>query len=333
MPRKVADLWAAERAAREQGITLIAGIDEAGRGPLAGPVVAACVVLPFGVAIPGIADSKSLSARQREELFRAITETALGVGVGSADVHEIDRINILRATHLAMRRAVDRCPVRPELVLIDGRPVNPFPLPHRAIVKGDASSASIAAASIVAKVTRDRMMDELDAHYPGYGFCRHKGYATSEHLEALARLGPCPAHRASFAPVTQAGETHLELEWPANLLTGEAGEEIAAAYLCRLGWHVLEKRYQCPQGEIDVVARHGPTLVFVEVKTLRSRDGHPAQAVDRRKRDRLTAAAEHYLACHRITDCACRFDVAEVEMLGNGAGRVRLITDAFMAGE
>ncbi len=333
MLRKVPDLWAEERAARRQGISLIAGVDEAGRGPLAGPVVAACVILPFDAVLPLLADSKSLSPRQRDCAYQSIVEAALAIGVGIADVDEIDRFNILRATHLAMRRSVEQCPQKPQLALVDGLPVNPFPVAHRAIVKGDASCASIAAASIIAKVTRDRMMDDLDRMYPGYGFGVHRGYATAQHLEALAKLGPCPAHRRSFAPVAQAGGPCLNLRPPEGHVTGLNGEDIAAAHLRRLGWKILERRYRCHRGEIDIVAENGPTLVFVEVKTLRSRENHPAGAVDHRKRARLAEAAEHYLATQGVIDCPCRFDVVEVYMLPDGTARVELINNAFTAGE
>ena len=182
----------------------VAGIDEAGRGPLAGPVVAAAVVLPDADAIPGLDDSKKLTAAKREALYQAITSCPeLGWAVGIADCAEIDRLNILRATHLAMARAAAGLKTRPAMFLIDGLPVPGFPHPSRAIVKGDSISLSIAAASIIAKVTRDREMARIDAEFPEYGFARHQGYGTREHLAALQRHGPCPHHRRSFRPVSQ----------------------------------------------------------------------------------------------------------------------------------
>jgi ribonuclease HII len=182
----------------------VAGIDEAGRGPLAGPVVAAAVVLPDAAAVPGLDDSKKLSASKREALYLAITSCPGGDwAVGMADCAEIDRLNILRATHLAMARAAAGLKSRPAIFLIDGLPVPGFPHPSRAIIKGDSISLSIAAASIIAKVTRDREMAKLDAEYPAYGFAKHQGYGTREHLAALQRHGPCPHHRRSFRPVSQ----------------------------------------------------------------------------------------------------------------------------------
>lgn len=197
------DMFAHERQARRAHPGLIlAGVDEAGRGPLAGPVVAAAVILPeYGFAL-AVADSKTLTRAEREQLAAAL-RAAPGVMLAIAvrDAGRIDEVNILRATHEAMREAASALPVPPDLVLIDGLPVRDFPFPAQAIVKGDASSASIAAASIIAKTHRDRLMVAYDREYPGYGFARHKGYGTAEHLRALRELGPCRLHRQSFAPV------------------------------------------------------------------------------------------------------------------------------------
>jgi ribonuclease HII len=183
---------------------LVAGVDEAGRGPLAGPVVAAAVILKPDAPIDGLADSKVLSAVRREVLAAAIRGRALAWCVALADVAEIDGLNILGATMLAMRRAVEGLAPSPDEALIDGNRCPPLACRARAIVKGDRDVASISAASILAKTARDAMLIELDARYPAYGFARHKGYPTPDHLAALARFGPCPAHRRSFAPVAQA---------------------------------------------------------------------------------------------------------------------------------
>jgi ribonuclease HII len=193
-----------ERALKKQGILLIAGIDEAGRGPLAGPVVAAAVVFLEHRRFTGLNDSKKLAPEFRAELFAKITEAPhIHWAVSVQNVVTIDAINILRATHRAMREAIAALPSPPEHVLIDGRPVPNFPSPQTAVIGGDHLSLSIAAASIIAKVTRDRIMDKLDALYPQYGFRRHRGYATPEHLAALRKYGPCPLHRFSFSPVAQ----------------------------------------------------------------------------------------------------------------------------------
>jgi ribonuclease HII len=187
-----------EAQAWRAGLTRVAGIDEAGRGPLAGPVVAAAVVIAPGRRLRGVADSKLLPPDRREELFALIHERAVGVGVGIVDHLTIDRINILEATRLAMQRALAVLAVAPELVITDFVALRGCPCPQRNLIDGDARCASVAAASIVAKVTRDRLMRELDSEYPAYGFARHKGYATAEHIAAIDRHGLCPQHRRSF---------------------------------------------------------------------------------------------------------------------------------------
>ena len=183
---------------------LVAGVDEAGRGPLAGPVVAAAVMLDETQPIAGLADSKKLTAARREQLFDQIRARALCCAVGVASVDEIDRLNILQATLLAMRRAVEGLRLRPGLVLVDGNRLPVLGIRAEAIVRGDATVPAISAASIVAKVTRDRALADLHRQFPAYGFDQHKGYGTAQHLEALRRWGPCPAHRRSFAPVADA---------------------------------------------------------------------------------------------------------------------------------
>lgn len=193
-----------ENALRKTGLQRIAGIDEAGRGPLAGPVVAAAVILPAGFRHAIVDDSKKLTPEQRDETYAAlVSRSDITWAVAIVEHDEIDRINIHRASHEAMRRAVHALSALPEHALIDGRPVRPFPIPHTALVKGDGLSKSIAAASIIAKVTRDRIMIRADAEFPSYGFARHKGYATELHIERLKTHGPCPIHRKTFLPVAQ----------------------------------------------------------------------------------------------------------------------------------
>lgn len=184
---------------------LIAGVDEAGRGPLAGPVVAAAVILDDLKPIKGLADSKQLTARRREKLYDEIRAKALCCSIAQASVEEIDRLNILQATMLAMQRAVQGLRLKPAKVLVDGNRLPSLDVLAEAIVSGDALVPAISAASILAKVTRDRLLDELDQRHPMYGFAKHKGYGTAQHLQALAEHGPLPEHRRSFAPVARAG--------------------------------------------------------------------------------------------------------------------------------
>ena len=200
--------WALENAARRRGAQRIAGLDEVGRGPMFGPVVAAAVILPRGCRLQGLTDSKQLTEKQRNEFALGVRAEALAWAIAAVDAETIDRINIRRASLLAMRMAVEQLAVAPDFLLpdyllIDGLDTIDWPCEQQAVVGGDARSISIAAASVLAKVHRDRLLVELDAVYPGYGLARHKGYCVAEHLEALRRLGPTPLHRKTYAPVAQ----------------------------------------------------------------------------------------------------------------------------------
>ena len=192
------DLWEIENAHFANGVEVICGVDEAGRGPLAGPVCAAAVILPKGLVIPGLNDSKKLTDRRRRELMPMIKEQALAYGIAFASHEEIDEINILQATFLAMERALAQLQIQPELALIDGNRQKDFGINVETVIKGDSRSANIAAASVLAKVTRDDYMEAMALECPGYGFEIHKGYGTKAHYEALRNLGPSPIHRMTF---------------------------------------------------------------------------------------------------------------------------------------
>lgn len=192
------NMWEIEDSNYSEDVKIICGVDEAGRGPLAGPVCAAAVILPRHLELPGLTDSKKLTDKKRRELFPQIKEQAVAYGIGFASEKEIDEINILQATFLAMQRALDQLNVKPDLALIDGNREKDFGLPVKTVVKGDSLSANIAAASILAKVTRDDLMLEMAKEYPEYGFEVHKGYGTKSHYAALTEHGPCPTHRMTF---------------------------------------------------------------------------------------------------------------------------------------
>lgn len=192
------EMWNIENSFFEQGIRLICGVDEAGRGPLAGPVCAAAVILPANLEIPGLNDSKKLTDKRRRELFPVIKEQAIAYGIAMVDHAVIDEINILQATYLAMKQAISQLSVKPELALVDGNRSADFGVKVETVVKGDSLSASIAAASVLAKVTRDDYMLQMAEEYPGYGFEIHKGYGTKAHYEALRNLGASPIHRLTF---------------------------------------------------------------------------------------------------------------------------------------
>ncbi len=204
MPKAPVCGWTLEEAARSRGALRIAGVDEAGRGPLFGPVVAAAVILPKGCILEGLNDSKKLTPNKRIELDLGVRANAIAWAIAEVDAETIDRINIRQASLLAMRRAVEQLALSPDFLLIDGRDTIDWPCPQQAIIRGDGISFSIAAASVLAKVHRDRLLVELDREFPGYGLARHKGYGCPEHLAALDRLGPTPLHRRSYAPVAQA---------------------------------------------------------------------------------------------------------------------------------
>ena len=200
------DIHAFERALYQRGYQRIAGVDEAGRGPLAGPVVASAVILPLDCAIVGIMDSKQLTAKQRDVLFDEIREAAVSIGISYMDSKTIDQVNILQATMQAMRESIEQIDPSPDYVIVDGTHIPAVSIPTKAIPKGDSLSQSVAAASIIAKVTRDRLMIELDKVYPQYGFRQHKGYGTDQHRQALIQFGPCPIHRRTFRPVSELSE-------------------------------------------------------------------------------------------------------------------------------
>ena len=311
-----------------QGKTTVAGIDEAGRGPLAGPVIAAAVVFEKGEIIEGINDSKRLSPKKRELLYDKIMKKAKAVSIGQVESQEIDRINILNATHKAMRQAVGRLKLKVEHLLVDGRPIPDKIYPQTAIVGGDRSCYSVAAASIVAKVYRDRLMVEYDSVFPGYGFARHKGYGTKKHREAIIKLKPCPIHRMTFSCVK---EHLLDVKHTKNMRDlGRYGENIAAFYLYKKGYRILERNFRLgAYGELDIITRKDEQLCFVEVKTQRHLVfGPPESWVNERKMEQIGMIAEGYLSRHKELDLDCRFDVIAITIKINSL-KIKHIKDAF----
>ena len=304
-----------------QGYSLVAGVDEVGRGPLAGPVMAAAVILPQELEapwLPLVRDSKALSSAQREWLLPRIQEEALAVGVGLVEPAEIDTLGIVAATRKAMGFALSHLPPQPHYLLVDALPLHWRGVPCKALIKGDARCTAIAAASIVAKVTRDHFMQSQDILHPGYGFARHKGYATPEHLIALQRLGPSAIHRRSFAPV-RALATRVPYPFPSPLRhrLGTSGERVAEAYLISLGYGLRARNYRCPYGEVDLVAQEGEYVVFVEVRTRRSSSyGTPEESITSAKAKRLVSTAQSYLQEHGLEVSPWRIDLVIVEARG-----------------
>ena len=209
---KEVNLYQYEESLEDNGVQYIAGVDEVGRGPLAGPVVVAAVIMPINLRIKGINDSKKLSEKKRNELYKLILKEALAINVVFISEEDVDTLNIYEATKKGMLEAVAGLKIKPEHVLIDAMPLNELTIPHTSIIHGDGVSASIGAASIVAKVTRDEYMEKMDFKYPNYGFKHHKGYCTKEHVEALEKFGPCEIHRRSFSPVSKYYTKQLKLD-------------------------------------------------------------------------------------------------------------------------
>ena len=309
--------FAEESVLHGQGHHLIAGIDEAGRGPLAGPVVAGAVVFPDDFSAPwlsNIRDSKQLTPRQRDRLFSCIQEAGVAWASGVVAPREVDSLGIVPATRKAMLLAVQGLPARPGFLLIDALPLPQSGTPFKAIVKGDQSCLSIAAASIVAKVTRDRIMAEEDVRYPGYAFAINKGYPTRAHVEHLQRLGPCPIHRRTFAPVRALLDGNIETTTHSRKL-GELGERAARAYSERLGFTILDTNYRCPYGEVDIVALEGDSLVFLEVRTRSSNAlGRPEESMTVSKGRKLIATAETYLQSMTDLPNQWRIDLVAVDV-------------------
>ena len=314
-----------ERGLWEAGYDLVAGIDEVGRGPLAGPVVAAAVILPKECKIEGVNDSKKLSAKKREELYDIILEKAVSYGIGVVSNERIDEINILQATYEAMREALSQLQPKAEYILADAVTIPMVSTPQRGIIKGDAKSMSIGAASIVAKVYRDRMMEAYEEVYPGYGFASNKGYGAAEHIEGIKKQGITPIHRKTFVKnfLPQDGDTTTD--------KGHRGEALAAKQMEKMGYEILERNFHALKAEIDIIAKKDNVIVFTEVKYRKNEEmGTPAEAVNHWKQQHIIRAAKVYIAqkCLMEMGYDFRFDVAEV-LASEGKTYFRYTEDAF----
>lgn len=340
-----------EAVSRAGGHGFICGIDEAGRGPLAGPVAAAAVILPRDLLLPYLNDSKKVTEKRRQVLFDQIKEKALAWAVVMVPPERIDEINILQATYEAMRKAVGQLSVRPDVLVNDAVTIPGVDILQVPVIKGDAKCISIAAASILAKVTRDTYMKEMDEKYPVYGFAAHKGYGTKTHCNAIVEYGPCPIHRRSFLEKILAGRPEsavfrgkeaktphsdgaaaMEAEdpalaqFPSGRETGRHGEEEAVRFLENKGVKILARNFRDRDGEIDIIAEEDGVLVFIEVKYRRTgRYGEPEEAVTVEKQRRICRTALYYLhQTGRGTQIPVRFDVISVTDKS-----IRHIRDAF----
>ena len=281
-------------------MALIAGVDEAGRGPLAGPVVAAAVILPNYYDLKGLDDSKKLTPKKRSQLFVEIQHQATAIGVGVVAAAEIDKTNILQATQQAMKMALGRLKPRPDQAVIDGHALPTQIIPNKGVIKGDQTIDVIKAASIIAKVTRDNMMEQYDIIFPAYGFRKHKGYGTREHMDKLRLNKACVIHRKSFKPVASAMPTLSWLRKEDGI--GQWGEQTAAVYLVERGYEIVAMNVHCdPYGEIDIIAEKDGIIIFVEVKTYSKKQlGTPAQNIDQNKLKKLEAAIHKYVVDMKV---------------------------------
>ena len=303
------DIWHFERELSEEGFEIICGVDEAGRGPLAGDVYAAAVILPFDAQICGLDDSKKITEKNRDRLFDEIIDIALDYGIGIANHKEIDDINILQATFLAMNRAIDALAKKPDIALIDGNRDPGTKCRSMCVVGGDGKSASIAAASILAKVSRDRYMAQMAEKYPQYEFGKHKGYGTKLHYAKLHEFGPSEIHRLSFLK-----KLHKTAEPTHAQKRGKLGETLASEHLADKGYKIIAKNFHSPFGEIDIIAEDGNSIVFVEVKLRKNADFAVAREfVSKGKQDKITATANIWLSTNH-TKLQPRFDVVEIYM-------------------
>lgn len=303
---------------RQEGVPLelLCGVDEAGRGPLAGDVYAAAVILPENCSIDGLNDSKKLSGKKRELLFDEISKKAISYSVGIATIAEIEKYNILGATLLAMRRAVEGLSVVPSLCLVDGNQNPRLSVHSRCIVKGDSTSACIAAASIIAKVSRDRYMKQLAEKYPQYQFHRHNGYGTKLHYQMLDEHGISDVHRLSFL------KKYLSGEKSRAKISGDFGEKAASEYLIDKGYSILSQNYNTAVGELDIIVQRENIIAFVEVKTRKLGGMTTARsAVGKSKQDKLLKTAALYIAENKNnfnSKIKMRFDIIEIYIGGNG---------------
>lgn len=298
-----------------QGYRFVVGLDEVGRGCLAGPAAAGAVIFPRNPnpdLSDVVRDSKQLSAGQREAARDVIIESAVAYSVGWTTAAEIDRIGIVPSVRLAMRRALSRLRPAADSLLIDALTLRESNLPQKSIIRGDSKSLSIAAASILAKVERDRLMTDLSEEYPDYGFESHKGYGTKRHMASIRRLGACPEHRMSFSPLNRAPRRRFQAN---TTEVGSWAETFAASAIEDLGMTVVGRNFRTRSGEVDLIATAGDTLVFVEVRARRSNDFvTPAETVSGAKAQRLVSACLEYLQSTDVRWTDWRIDVASVAL-------------------
>ena len=306
----------------------IAGIDEAGRGPLAGPVVASAVIFPHNIKLPEVTDSKKISEKKRERLFQDIYASALSIGVGIVHEDEIDEKNILQATYVAMRQAIGKLSIDPDMVLIDGNKADVKHYKQKNIINGDQKSLSIAAASIIAKVTRDRIMRQYDLVFPEFGFAKHKGYGTKKHMEMIANKKASPIHRKSFNPVSKHLPTFAYIK--RNHLIDRLGRQILACHLIRRGHDILCIEHDIFEiKEIDIISRHEEILIFtkIDTMTLKNENEEIDSKIDSLQVDRVLDCIHEYMEDNKL-DSNFHFNMSKV-FLGKGKPEIKMLEKSY----
>ena len=322
------DMLKFERKYWDSNCQNIAGIDEAGRGPLAGPVVAAAVIFPQNIELPEVTDSKKISAKKRERLFDDINKYALAIGIGIVHEDEIDEKNILQATYVAMRQAIGTLSITPDIVLIDGNKADIKHYTQHSIINGDQKSISIAAASIIAKVTRDRMMQQYDMFFPEFGFAKHKGYGTKQHMEMIINKKAAPIHRKSFNPISNHLPTFAYLK--RNHLIDTLGKQLVGCYLIRGDHKILEVDFNISQVEaIDIISQYEKKIIFTKVETLTDtcQTESLASTDTYLQGTRMVDLLYQYMEEHEF-DCNFYFNTGTV-FLGRGKPKIQIIEKYF----
>ena len=312
----------------QAGKKYLAGIDEAGRGPLAGPVVSAAVILPQDIELPGVNDSKTISEKRREILYDDIQDSALCVGLGWSDVDEIDEKNILQATYVAMRKAIGQLSIEPNMILIDGNKADIKHYKQKNIIHGDQKSLSIAAASIIAKVTRDRMMRQYDLIFPEFGFAKHKGYGTKKHMEVIKKRKASPIHRKSFNPVSKFLPTFAYMR--RNHLIDRLGKQLLACYLIQKGHKILSlNNDDIDIKEIDIISCHEERLVFTKTDTMTLENGNEKNdlKIDSLQENRILDCIYEYMENNKF-DGNFYFYISKV-LLGRGKPKIKILKKIY----
>jgi len=305
-------------------IVNIAGIDEAGRGPLAGPVVASAIILPHDIKLPEVTDSKKITEKKRELLYVEIYKSAISVGIGIVYEHEIDEKNILQSTYIAMRKAIGDLSIIPDMIMVDGNKADIKHYKQKNIINGDQKSLSIASASIIAKVTRDRIMRQYDIVFPEYGFAKHKGYGTKQHINSILNFKATPIHRKSFNPIKK----HLPsfAYYKRNYLIERLGVQLYACHIIKNNYKIIEINYNVSKfREIDIISRKDDKIIFTNILTFLINDEEKIYDIEEREIAESFKSCQHYMKENELK-CVFKFNMGQV-VLGVNKPKIKIIKE------